>query len=140
MNNIVIFLIFIICVLIIGIVVVARVYTRGSPRNEHPHAAPAELLEISDLREFVQRHGSCAVVVHAEWCSHCKKLIPVLERVLGTSKSPIVCGKLDGSKHPGEIEAHGVQGFPTLLRFENGKISDRLEGAQQESRIREFIR
>ena len=74
------------------------------------------------------------VVDDDEAASAVREVLPRLDRghVLITSRRqrwPRGVGKVDVDDHPELAGEYGVQGIPTLLVFQDGKVVDRVVGA-----------
>ena len=58
-------------------------------------------------------------------CGHCKTLAPEwVKAAKALSDSPIKLAKVDATIAKQLAETHGIQGFPTIKYFKNGKASD----------------
>lgn len=70
-------------------------------------------------------------------CGHCKKLAPIYDEVateLKNQGSTVRLAKIDCDQHGGVKSTYGVQGFPTLIFFNNGQ-SQKYQG----QRSKEFM-
>jgi thiol-disulfide isomerase/thioredoxin len=65
--------------------------------------------------------GDWFVKFYAPWCSHCKTLAPLWEKVAGELKGELNVAKVNVVENPGVQKRFGVDGFPTLLFFSHGK-------------------
>ena len=54
------------------------------------------------------------VIFKADWCGHCKRTMPELEKVYSMVGSVFPVYKVDADKHPGLVRRMGVDGFPTI--------------------------
>lgn len=87
--------------------------------------------------DIVLNSGKPALVeFFAPWCGHCKTLAPIYEE-LGAAfehaSDKVTIAKVDADAHKELGRKHGVQGFPTLKWFANGKIEDYKSGRDLES-------
>ena len=93
----------------------------------------------------IQRGGSndspVVVLFHAEWCGHCKKLMPVWNELKGVYGSNLL--DFEESSMPDIIKNHNVNGFPTIkylptgINNPNGAID--YEGDRSYESLKEFI-
>ncbi len=92
----------------------------------------------------------------AEWCGPCKKLAPILEKVVKAHRGKVVLAKLDTDECPNlsrslqgmfflwlctsvaNITAE-VRGLPTVLAIYNGKVLDQFVGVQPDNNVTEFV-
>ncbi len=139
MGYIVLFLIGVIFVLFITIMIVMNFYKKSSSRVAGSKMATS-IVRVDDLDAFVRQHPHCVVMIHAEWCTHCKQLTPLLQKVSAKYTGEMVFGKLNGPNHAGVLDAYNIQGFPTLLRFYQGNKIAEIRGMQTEDALHKFIK
>ena len=139
MGYIVIFLIAVIFVLFITIMIVMNFYKKNSA-GAVAAKENVPVTRVDDLDAFVRQHPHCVVMIHAEWCTHCKNLAPILRKVSAQQKSEMVFGSLDGPNHAQVLDAYNIQGFPTLLRFYQGNKIAEIRGMQTEAALQKFIK
>ncbi len=77
----------------------------------------------------------------AEWCSPCRVIAPVLEKLSEEAGDALGIAKIevdedDNMKIAGRYQ---VRGFPTLILFIDGEEVDRFSGAKPLGFIRDFI-
>lgn len=99
-------------------------------------------LTDGNFNDYIQGHERTMVEFYAPWCGHCKALAPEYEeaaRILKEMNSPTTLAKLDATENPGASDKFQIQGYPTLILFENG-IPTKYEGGRQTQDIVKFIR
>jgi protein disulfide-isomerase-like protein len=87
-----------------------------------------------------------AVLFYADWCGHCKKFMPIWDKVGDEldESSPVVLAKFDCSKSSEDanvqavMKKYNVQGFPSVLLFENGEVKE-FEQERNESNLKSFL-
>lgn len=77
----------------------------------------------------------------AEWCSPCRVIAPILEKIAAEFHDSLFIAKVEVDEDENmKLAGHyKVRGFPTLLLFINGEEVGRFSGAKPLSFIREFI-
>jgi thiol-disulfide isomerase/thioredoxin len=86
---------------------------------------------------FYMKPGGGLLLVKADWCGHCKRVLPELEEVSRLTGSAFPIYKLDSDKNKNTVNKLGVNGFPTIFFIEqDGRISKQYE---KERTTRAFI-
>jgi thioredoxin 1 len=75
--------------------------------------------------------SSTPVVVDfwASWCTPCKMIAPVLEKLAGEYGDKLIIAKINTDENPQWAMRYGVQGIPTLLFIRDGLVRDTIVGA-----------
>lgn len=75
-------------------------------------------------------HSPKPVVVdfYATWCGPCKILSPRLDKLAGSFTNEVKFVKINVDEAPTLTQRLGIQGFPTLLFFKDGKVVDGILG------------
>ncbi|KAM0700596.1 hypothetical protein Q7P35_012317 [Cladosporium inversicolor] len=92
----------------------------------------------NNFDDIVLNSGKPALVeFFAPWCGHCKTLAPIYEELAHAFEhsDKVTIAKVDADAHKELGRKHGVQGFPTLKWFENGKVEDYKSGRDLESLV-----
>ncbi|MGH9226423.1 MAG: tetratricopeptide repeat protein [Acidimicrobiales bacterium] len=92
-------------------------------------------------RDVMARSAQVPVVVDlwAEWCSPCRTLGPILEKVVGETEGRVELVKVNVDTSPGIAGAFQVQSIPAVYAMKDGKVIDSFIGAVPEPRVREFV-
>ncbi len=72
----------------------------------------------------------------APWCSPCKAIAPMLEKIAKDYAGKLVVMKVNTDEHSQNAIKYEVQGIPTLLFVAKGKVVHRQVGALPESSLR----
>jgi thioredoxin 1 len=75
----------------------------------------------------------------APWCTPCKMIAPILDKVAGEMAGKLIVAKVNTDENNEFAQKNGVQGIPCLLFISGGKIVHRQVGALPESMLREAI-
>jgi putative thioredoxin len=89
---------------------------------------------------IVQSHATPVVLdIGAEWCSPCRVLTPMLEKLALGYEGRFLLAKVDADENMRIAGRHQAKGFPTVIAYSHGQIMDRFHGAQTERFLREFL-
>lgn len=95
-----------------------------------------EINSYEELQDLVSTEQTVIVDVSAlAWCRPCQKLAPLFEKQSEQSDNTFVMVDLDTNDWV--VEDLGVQGVPTLIRFDAGHETKRANGADVVALIRE---
>jgi len=77
----------------------------------------------------------------AEWCSPCRVIAPLLEKLAAEYKDELCIAKIevDEDENMKIAGKYQVRGFPTLILFVDGEEAGRFSGAKPLSFIRQFL-
>jgi putative thioredoxin len=105
---------------------------------------PSAILDVTaDTFEIdvLDRSHSVPVVVDfwAAWCSPCRILGPVLERLAAEYGGKFVLAKADVDQMPSVTRQFGVQSIPSVFGIRNGRVRDSFVGVIPEPEIRAFL-
>lgn len=80
----------------------------------------------------------------ALWCTPCKMIAPVLEKLTAEYGDKLTIAKVNTDENPEWAMKYGVQGIPTLLFVAHGKVVDHQVGASNisviQSRVDKLLR
>ena len=98
-----------------------------------------ELTENNFESEVIQTPVSVVVDFCTPWCGPCKVLTPLLEQLAAGLSGRLKFAKANMDKVPGLVDCFEIIGVPTLLRFRNGEILDRLVGFPGMSQLKAWM-
>ncbi len=99
-------------------------------------------VEEADFDELVVTRSHEVPVlldIGAEWCSPCRVLGPVLEKLVKEYAVKFVLAKVDAEENMRIAGRHKVRGFPTVIAYSRGQETDRFHSAQPVHFLRSFI-
>ena len=99
------------------------------------------VLTDDNFETEVAKSGEGPILVDfwATWCAPCRMIAPILEKLSAEYKGKARVGKLDVDNNPGTATKYGIMSIPTLLLFKDGKIADKIVGAQSKDAISGMI-
>ena len=91
--------------------------------------------------EVIEKSKTVPVLVDfwAPWCSPCRVLGPVLEKLASEYQGQFILAKLNTDENPQISAEFGIQGIPNVMLFRDGQMVDQFVGAYPESSIRKFL-
>ena len=75
----------------------------------------------------------------ADWCSPCKQLMPLLEKLADEYAGAFLLAKINADEQQGISGQLGVRSLPTVMVFKDGQPVDGFAGAQPETAVRELL-
>jgi len=93
-----------------------------------------------DERVIAHSHATPVVLdIGAEWCSPCRVLTPMLEKLALAYEGQFLLARVDADENMRIAGRHQAKGFPTVIAYSHGQITDRFHGAQTERFLRAFL-
>ena len=99
---------------------------------------PIVELNEDNFKKVVAK-GTVLVDFWAPWCMPCLMQSPILETVAEKIGNKVVIAKANVENFPALAELYEVEGIPTLLLFDNGKVMRRFTGLQSERILRNAL-
>ena len=93
----------------------------------------------SKFGELINGNTPVLVDMFATWCGPCKMLEPAVKQVAQKMSGKVKVIKIDIDKNPHVASAYQVQGVPTLILFQRGKILWRQSGVMPAHEIERSI-
>lgn len=93
-----------------------------------------------DERVIALSHATPVVLdIGAEWCSPCRVLTPMLEKLALAYEGQFLLARVDADENMRIAGRHQAKGFPTVIAYSHGQITDRFHGAQTKRFLRAFL-
>ncbi|KAK4185963.1 PITH domain-containing protein [Podospora australis] len=94
----------------------------------------SKTVKVSSAAQFQSLLQSSKLVVtdfYADWCAPCKQVAPIFEQLSAAlSRENIVTfAKVDTENQKDIAEAYGITALPTFIIFRNGKVTEKVQGA-----------
>lgn len=90
-------------------------------------------------QEILDFEGTVLVDFSTEYCPACRVIAPAISEIAEEYKGRAKIGELNATNNPQATERCGIMSIPTLIFFKNGKIIDRMLGAQPKIKIKEKL-
>lgn len=90
---------------------------------------------METFSQIINNDKPVLVDFFAEWCGPCKMMAPELKRFAETHKQEIRVLKVDIDKNRDTAAHFNIQGVPTLILFQKGKILWRQSGAMNAQQL-----
>jgi thioredoxin 2 len=109
------------------------VNTAGKAAEERK---PLIVTDATFQREVLESNGRPVLLdCWAPWCGPCRMVGPIMEQLAAESDGRYRVAKLNVDENPRTAAQFQIQSIPTMLIFKNGKLVDRLVGAQPKPAI-----
>jgi thioredoxin 1 len=93
----------------------------------------------NSFQELIQSDKPVLVDFHATWCGPCKMMAPILQQVKAAMKDQVTIIKIDVDRNPQVAQFYSVQGVPTLMIFQHGKVVWRQSGVVPASQLQQKL-
>ena len=106
-----------------------------------PPSLSFEVVEADfDLRVVTRSHEVPVLLdISADWCSPCRMLEPLLDRLVRDYAGQFVLAKVDADENMRIAGRHQAKGFPTVIAYSFGQVIDRFHGMQTEGFLLRFL-
>ncbi|MCB0702111.1 MAG: thioredoxin [Candidatus Kapaibacterium sp.] len=98
-----------------------------------------ELTSDDYLKKISNNQKLVLVDFNAEWCAPCKKLSPILDKLVEKHGSKMELLKIDVDRNPTIAKQLRIEGLPTLKLYKNGKEVWQTLGLIDEESLNEVI-
>jgi thioredoxin 1 len=75
----------------------------------------------------------------ARWCSPCRALVPILDRLAHEAAGTVRIASVDADDHPQLSARYAVRAFPTVIAFVRGREVGRHVGLTTAAKLRSLI-
>jgi thioredoxin 2 len=118
----------------------ARCGKCGEPLDSSTTAeVPLVVTDNSFQSDVLQARGLVLLDCWAPWCGPCRLVGPIMDQLARESNGRYQVAKLNVDENPRTAAQFQIQSIPTMLLFKDGKLIDRLIGAQPKQAIAERL-
>ena len=101
---------------------------------------PVVITDRTFEKEVLQASGRPVLVdCWAPWCGPCRMVGPIMDQLAEESAGRYRIAKLNVDENPQTAARFNIASIPTMLIFKDGKLIDRLIGAQPKPAIAERL-
>lgn len=79
------------------------------------------------------------IMFYADWCGHCKRLIPHWEELAGNKSLPAKVGAVNCEENTYLRDRFEIKGFPTLIFFDTDGLMYKYKGERSVEKLTLFI-
>jgi len=94
------------------------------------------------LETTLKTHDTLMIMFYASWCPFCQYFLPIFGHCL--QEASVGCYRMTIDRYPALCEKYTIEIYPTVLFFQQGKISKRLDGIQgrgiTEEQLHDFLK
>ena len=102
-------------------------------------AKPQEVTDAEFEQEVLEADLPVLVDFWAEWCSPCKMIAPILEKLAEEYDGKIKFVKVDTEENFETPSSYGILSLPTLLVFKEGQQIERITGARPKGDLIRYL-
>jgi thioredoxin 1 len=93
----------------------------------------AEFTDANFQSEVLASEKLTVIDFWAEWCGPCRAISPVIEELSKEYAGKVNIGKVNVDNNPQLSINYGITSIPAILFVKEGKVVDKLVGAQPKS-------
>lgn len=98
-----------------------------------------EKVNSQNFEQVLSENKFVVLEAFATWCGYCKMFAPTLESVASEFQGKVKFCKIDADENQDYIESLGVDLYPTLLYFKDGKLVKKVPNVSTKDALRSEI-
>ncbi len=107
----------------------------GKPVDNGGAAPKAAGMTEADYLKKVAEHPLTIVDFNAVWCGPCKKMMPIIEKIVADQGGKLTLLKVDADENPELMRAKKIDGIPYFELYKDGKLIWSQMGMTDEATI-----
>ena len=96
-------------------------------------------LTVAEFDKMLKTNQPVLVDFHTLWCSPCRKMAPVVDKLAGDFKGKATVLRIDIDKSKEVAKKYGIQGVPVFILFKNGVQKWKHNGVLTEDELSKKI-
>ena len=100
---------------------------------------PIKVTDADFETQVLQNDLPVVVDFWAPWCGPCKMVAPILDKLATEYSGKVVIAKVNTDEDQQYAMQYGVQGIPTMIFVNGGKLIHRQVGALPEPMLRDLF-
>jgi len=103
------------------------------------HTPPLDVTDDNFTGEVLSVSGPVLVDCWAPWCGPCRTIAPIMEELAFKYAGAVKIAKLNVDENTMIASQYDIRSIPTMLFFKDGKVADKLIGAQPKEEIEKHL-
>ncbi|MBE2280000.1 MAG: thioredoxin [Ignavibacteriaceae bacterium] len=109
--------------------------------SEQTNASDELILHLTDQNfDENTKEGFVLVDFWATWCTPCRAIAPIVEKLAEKYNGKLKVGKLDTDENPLTSNRFGIMSIPLVVLFKDGQPVDSILGARPEQFYDQMIK
>lgn len=96
-------------------------------------------ITTKELEEKIEKGEKVIVDFHGLWCSPCKAMKPIFEKVSSENNTEVQMYTMDVDQNRDMAYSLGIRSIPAVLSFSNGSVVDTKVGVLKETEIKDLV-